>query len=213
MARIKIRGRQEYIEIENDRAKKLKLLKFGDDTHPAAAPTELVDLGDWSGELGRVVEIEMTKKDDSEARRREEEAEKQRKEKEEAERWLKLPAEEKAKPATMFETIYCLRTTGQFRGEVPADIAKKAYEIRVAWFKKNPSSTHCPQSEYPADILPPKKGTMPSNPVEALTKSMSVGDPKEVRLCKCGKELTRMQRAFCSGKCMLEAKNGGLSTE
>jgi len=154
MATIKIRGRLEPIIVDDAIAKKVKARKFGDGV-AQAQPNELVDLGEWSGEYGRIVEIEFQRKENDEARR----AEAQRKleeEKRKEEEWLKKPAEEKAKSETMFETAYAMRMFGKFRCELPPDVSKRAYEVRLQWFKDHPADWSVPSSAYPEDLLPPK---------------------------------------------------------
>lgn len=62
MANIKIKGRTESIIISNDLAKKIKLLKFGDENgNNKASSTDLIDLGEWAGEIGEIRSIEIEK--------------------------------------------------------------------------------------------------------------------------------------------------------
>lgn len=64
MALIEIKGRKEKIVIDNMRAVKIKVLRFGDiDGNGAVDPKDGIDLGDWAGEIGmiRSVEIEKSK--------------------------------------------------------------------------------------------------------------------------------------------------------
>jgi len=122
-----------------------------------ALPNELIDLGEWAGEYGRIVEIELSSKKDEVDRnaedRKREEAEIRRKE----QLFLALPPEQKAKTCVFFEVAYCTRRLNQIKCDIPAEDAKRAYDIRVEWFKNNPKSSRCPTSEYPADLVP-KKG-------------------------------------------------------
>lgn len=64
MALIFIKRRKEPIEISDERARKIKNLRFGDiDGIGKAEPTEMIDLGDeWAGELGQIIAVELTKK-------------------------------------------------------------------------------------------------------------------------------------------------------
>lgn len=61
MARIKIRGRKEPIEVDNARARSVKALIFGNtDGTGKADPHEYLDLGDaWAGMVGQVDWIEL----------------------------------------------------------------------------------------------------------------------------------------------------------
>lgn len=64
MAKIKIRGRKEAITIEDDRARQIKVLRFGNsDGIGKADPHDDLDLGDeWAGMLGQVDWIELDRK-------------------------------------------------------------------------------------------------------------------------------------------------------
>jgi hypothetical protein len=61
MARVKIRGRKDAIEIEDSRARQIKVLRFGrPDGTGKADPHDDLDLGDdWAGMLGQVDWIEL----------------------------------------------------------------------------------------------------------------------------------------------------------
>ena len=67
MAHIKIKGRLEPITVSNERAIRLKALRFGDPYKKLSpAPlTDVVDLGDWSGEIGRISEVELDRRQSS----------------------------------------------------------------------------------------------------------------------------------------------------
>lgn len=156
MALIKIRGRLEPITIDDARAKKIKERKFGVEGRvEKALPTELIDLGEWAGEYGRIVEIELSRaaepdRRDEDRKREEEEARK----KELA--FIALPPEQKAKRCVFFEVAYCTRVMGQIKCEVPQEAADRAYQVRLKWFQENPKSSRCPVAEYPADLVPPR---------------------------------------------------------
>lgn len=64
MARVKIRGRKDAIEIEDSRARQIKVLRFGKpDGTGKADPHDDLDLGDdWAGMLGQVDWIELDRK-------------------------------------------------------------------------------------------------------------------------------------------------------
>lgn len=203
MALIKIRGRADPIVIDNERAKKLKARKFGDGV-AKADPHDLVDLGDWAGEYGRITEIELDRKDTyAEAKRREEE-----KEKAETERWLALPAKEKGANTMRFKLSWSIRIK-DFKAEVPEKVLKQVQEIQTKYYEEHPKAENCPSSLY-EHLLPEKlKGAS-----LAAQKRVQAQQPNG-RKCinkKCGKELTGNIREFCSGECMLEVKNGALST-
>lgn len=151
MATIKIRGRLEPITVTDDVAKKVKDRKFGNGNVPKAEPNELLDLGDWSGEYGRIVEIELSKKpdtDDSAAKRKEEE-------KAQDEAWYALSLEEKASKLGFFKFMMSGRT-GDFRWEPTPDMEKKIVARQLEWFKANPRTFNPPTTFY-GDLLPPKK--------------------------------------------------------
>lgn len=61
MARIKIIGRREPIEIDGTEARKIKKLRFGDiDGIGKLDPNHDIDLGDaWAGKIGQIDWIEL----------------------------------------------------------------------------------------------------------------------------------------------------------
>ena len=63
MATIKIRGRREPITVDDTRARKIKVLRFGDVNGKGKAdPHEDLDLGDeWAGTIGMVEWVELGK--------------------------------------------------------------------------------------------------------------------------------------------------------
>lgn len=143
----------EPVTVDDDVAKKIKARKFGDGV-AQALPNELVDLGDWCGEYGRIVEIEIPKKvvDNTEEKRKRE-AEEQRKA---DEAWRKLPPEKKAERDVFFEVAYCTRRLGQIKCDIPEEDIKRGYDTRIAYFTANPTADRMPLSEYPEDLVPPK---------------------------------------------------------
>lgn len=64
MALVHIKKRQDPIVISNERARKIKVMRFGteaNDYKDALDPRELIDLGDlWAGEIGEIKGIELT---------------------------------------------------------------------------------------------------------------------------------------------------------
>lgn len=63
MAKIKIIGRREPIEIDNEKARAIKRMRFGDlDGNGKVDPKEDIDLGDeWAGKIGQIDWIELDK--------------------------------------------------------------------------------------------------------------------------------------------------------
>lgn len=154
MARIKIRGRFEAIEIDNARAQKVKDRKFGNNGVEKAEPQELVDLGNWAGEYGRIVEIEL------DSTRREVSAESReeihkREEKEAQETWERKTPEEKGESTGWFSFAYSSEA-GDYSARPSEKILKKARILQTAYFKKNPAVRIMPREEY-GDLLVQKK--------------------------------------------------------
>ena len=203
LAKVKIRGRSDPLFIDVSRAQKLKDRKFGLNGVEKADAFDTVDLGEWAGEYGRVVEVEMPKK---EVDSRSHQAEEQRKEREEQEKWLKLPPEQKGKGTGYFQLAYSMRV-GDFGVKVPADLLKKVEKAQVEFYRKNPTKTRMSADDY-GDLLPKKTDKSTSSPTEALGKKMAMPKPKK---CKCGAEISSTQE-MC-GKCLLDEKNGELSTQ
>lgn len=155
MANIKVRGRIDALVVEDALAKQIKERKFGVEGRvQKASSTDLLEIvhssGSWSGEYGRITEIDISRGTEVNNRREEE----RRKENERDERWLRLPAAEKAKASTTFEMSYCTRVFGKIKCEVPEEAQEAAYKIRVAYFEKNTRSFNCPASAYPETIMP-----------------------------------------------------------
>ena len=206
MGKIKIRGRLEPIEIENSRAQQIKDRKFGNNGAEKADPQDLVDLGEWSGEYSRIVEIELTKtrvdtRDTSEEAR-------EREEKVAAEKWAKLTPEEKGKSIGWFGLAYSSQL-GDYSAKPSEELTKKVQKVQAAYYKKNPTHTRVPSEAY-GKLLPEKKGTA------SLAQKMSMDNLGNGKVCqnkKCGKKLSGNLDKFCSGSCMLTAQNGELSTE
>lgn len=146
MAFIYIRGRREPIEIENDRARKIKALRFGDiNGENKADPSEMVDLGDdWAGELGKITAVEITKKpverakSDPEAEHKIEEA-----------RMLALPIETRLEQLGYgyFKLSWWMRS-GQREKEPPEAVMAEAAKASKDWYKLHPSTAFPPNSAY-----------------------------------------------------------------
>ena len=202
MARIKIRGRLEPIEMDNARAQKVKNRKFGLNGEQKAEAIDTVDLGDWAGEYGRIVEIEMTKEVNNnqsvDNRAIEEEAERKK--------WLALSPEAKAGALGRFKLSYAMRS-GNYSAEPPAELLEKAKKILLKFFTENPTALS--YGNELDELLPQKKA-------HSLAESMDMNKTLETngRKCKkCGTDLTANKKEYCSGKCQLDDKNGELSTE
>ena len=62
MAIIEIRGRREKLTIDNARALKIKTLRFGDiNGNGMADSKDGIEIGEWTGELGKIISIEIEK--------------------------------------------------------------------------------------------------------------------------------------------------------
>lgn len=154
MALIKIRGRLEPVVVDDERAKRIKERKFGKDGVGAALPNELIDLGDWAGEYGRIVEVELSKKSSDASDPMELE---KKRNKEERDKWLAQPVKYKANTVGWFKILYATRM-GDFKAEPPADVLEKVVALheRLYAADKFLIPMRIGASEY-GDLLPPKK--------------------------------------------------------
>jgi len=207
MATVKIRGRIDTIELDNVRGQNLKNRKFGLNNTAKADPLELVDLGEWAGEYGRIVEIIIPKRHEPAtvedlAKQKEAEAEA---------KFLKLDPAEKARQRTgLFKLQYAMRI-GVLKAQPPEALLKKVVEALTVYFTENPNELHASVKAF-EDLLPPKTDKSVSR--MGLAKKMSTEDKavaNGLKCKKCGTELKGNLREYCSGSCMLAAQNGEIS--
>ena len=191
MAIIVVKGRREPIELENDRAEKIKARWLGLDDTPKADPNDVVDLGVWAGEYGRIVEIEMSRVvihqnvEDSFAKQA-------REQREADERWKAMTPEAKSKATGKFKLKYLMMTKQQATPEVLAKVEKALLDF----YKKAQADIHAPDTLW-YQFLP--------RPVEPLK-------PRP-RICpSCKTKEAKKGSLYCSGKCELDSKNGQIST-
>lgn len=148
MALVYIRRKKEPIEIDNDRARKIKLLRFGDiNGNGKADPSELVDLGDeWAGELGQIAAVEITKERpavvqvDPEAERRAEEA-----------RLRAIPIEKRVDVIGFgfFKLSWWMRSGRQETQKNPPEhVMDYARRYALAYLKANPKEVSIPITVY-----------------------------------------------------------------
>lgn len=149
MAIITIRGRREPITIENDRARKIKLLRFGDLAgNGKADPGEMIDLGDeWAGEIGKISSIEISREIPKTNRNFEEETEK------EIKIFIALSPEKKGAHTGWFEIAYAMRTGFKKPSE---ELLTKVREFQIQYFRKNTTIGKIPPDAY-GELLPTKK--------------------------------------------------------
>lgn len=147
MAIIKIRGRLEEIIVSNERAIRIKQLWAGDPgKNISPSPkTDIVDLGAWTGELGRIVSIELNS---MEIKRENAVEIEQRRQDERTREWVALPAEEKAKSLSMFKTSWFVRKGMIGSKDPPDDVLEAAYQIALKFYKKNPESLFVPSNLF-----------------------------------------------------------------
>jgi hypothetical protein len=203
MATIKIRGRKEVITLDDDRAKKLKNRKFGLNQTAKADPQDLVDLGVWAGEYGRIIEIEITGRTETVDQRAKQAA----KDKAEEERWMKSKPEVKAQGVGRFKLVYASRL-GDFSAQPSKDVLKKVEKVQCEFYKKNPNTRHLPLEAY-GDLLPPVTEKSATRATVAKKMSATMANKENGRKCKkCDTPLTGNVKDYCSGSCMLAAENG-----
>ena len=194
MAKIFIKGRREPIDIENARAVIIKNRKYGLNGEQARRPEDAVDLGDWCGEYGRIMEIELTVENqlsDTEQKAREKEEQKRQDE------WLRMPPENKGRFIGKFRLAY-QAALGDFKAGVPAEAEQLVVQLQTDFYEKNPHALGVPSEVY-AHLLPDKR-----------TKAQATTEKRQCVVC--GTDLKPTLAKYCSGSCMLEDKNGQLST-
>ena len=172
MALIYIKKRREPIEVDNERARKIKLLRFGNvDGVGKVDPSELIDLGDdWAGEIGQISAVEIKKEQPREVK-----ADPMQEQREWVTAQLAMSIEERAKQMFKFKIDWFTRSHFKQK-EPPATVMEYAERIALNWFKAHPNAP-----EFPNDILEPllvkhwgvkKQGT-------GLDKRLSTGGEKD----------------------------------
>lgn len=144
---VTIRRRKEPVEVDEERGRKIKLLRFGDvDGNGKAEPDTDIDLGDeWSGKLDQIVSIEFVKvsENNGAAYNPEEDWKKH-----EAE-LLKLSPAERAESMGSFKMSWFMRSKMQQK-QPPAKVLAEAKKIATKFFEKNPRV-----ATLPSNVLEP----------------------------------------------------------
>lgn len=132
---ITIRRRKDPVEVDEERGRKIKVLRFGDvNGNNKAEPDMDIDLGDdWSGKLDQIVSIEFVRADVERTM-----SDPNIEAKQEEQRLLSLSPEERANNLGMFSISWFMRS-GMKQKEVPAKALAEAKKLAVAYFKKYPS--------------------------------------------------------------------------
>lgn len=142
MALIYIKRRKEAIEVSNERAQALKDVWIGANGKDKMDEHELVDLGEWSGEIGQIVSIEMTKIEAPKPRVQDEIEEENR-------AWLAMSPEAKGSNLGRFNLGWFTRS-GMREKNAPEEVQAKARGILIGFYSTNPNAI-----AYPSDILEP----------------------------------------------------------
>lgn len=146
---ISVRGRKEPIEVEEERGRKIKTLRFGDLNGNGKADLDTdIDLGDeWSGQLGRITAIEFVR---AEVERVEVDTE-EIKQKQYIESQLKLPPSKRGGNFGLFKISWWMRSGMRAdQKEPPAAVMKEVEKISTAYFTKHPKAY-----DLPSNILEP----------------------------------------------------------
>lgn len=135
-ARVFIKGRKEPIEIENDRARKLKILRFGDaNGNGKADPMQGIDLGDeWAGELGKISSVELERREQTKQAFDQEQSCL-----EDAMKILAIPIAERAKLVGQFKLEWFMRSNLTEK-DPPEDVVAQAQEISLGYYTENPQA-------------------------------------------------------------------------
>ena len=173
-ARVFIKGRKEPIEIENDRARKLKVLRFGDaNGNGKADPLQGIDLGDeWAGEIGKIATIELDRPAQTKKQFDQEQSCL-----EDAMKILAIPIAERAKLVGQFKLEWYMRSNLTEK-EPPAEAIAKAQEISLAYYTANPKAIRVERKLFEPLLFARfglKKG---GSLVEKLSQTMQVEQPK-----------------------------------
>ena len=91
---------------------------------------------------------------------------------------------------------------GSFSAKVPKKILDEVIKIQTKFYRSNREEMLCDAKLY--EKLLPIKGS-----AQTLSDKMSMGRTDN---CICGKKL-KDGLVYCSGKCMLDSRNGELSTK
>lgn len=148
MALIYIKRRKEPIEIDNDRARRIKAMRFGDlNGNGKLDEHELIDLGDeWAGELGQIAAVEIKKEApprpvyDPEAERRAEEA-----------KLRAIPIDKRVDAIGFgfFKLTWWMRSgRSPEHKEPPAHVMDYARRYALDYLKKNPNEVGIPINVY-----------------------------------------------------------------
>lgn len=149
MALIYIKRKREPIEVSNDRARKIKQLRFGDPDgsgNNKAEPTEMIDLGDeWAGELGQIVSVEMTKERPVAVKQNNEEVERL----EQEARLRALPIEKRVHAIGFgfFKLSWWMRS-GQREKEPPEAVMSLAEKAALDYLKEHKDATQIASNVY-----------------------------------------------------------------
>jgi hypothetical protein len=136
MALVFIKRKKEPVEISNERARRIKVLRFGDQFgENKAEPTELVDLGDeWAGEIGQIVSVEITK--DRPHEKIVEDPDKEYRAFIESQ--LKLSLRDRASQLARFSMMWFARSSFSEK-EPPQEVKDMAREAGLKWLTANPN--------------------------------------------------------------------------
>jgi len=209
MARIYIKGRREPLEIENTRAQMVKNRKLGLNNKTMADPMDMVDLGDWCGEYGRIGEIELTQTQGSRIDTYQDIADK--KERQRVKKWKAMSPQGKAEQLGAIRLSYSVRI-GDYKAEIPEELVKEIVAIRKKFYEEQPDVEKVPAELY-EHLLPPRRGNGSMTKDLAEKMSMPKNEPNGEKCKQCEKPLVDNQKDFCSGNCRVEKANGNLSTE
>lgn len=135
---ITIRRRKEPVEVDEHRARKVKLLRFGDvEGNGKADPDTDIDLGDaWSGKIDQIVSVEIVSPPRQEVEHAKADPEKEWKEHEA--RLLKQTPEQRIGELGKFKVAYFMRSKFTQK-EPPEKVLAEARKIGIAFFRKNPN--------------------------------------------------------------------------
>ena len=169
MAQIYIKRKKEPLVISNTRAIALKKMWI---ENPKSS--DLIDLGDWSGELAQIVSIEMdsdtykvpTVKDFAEENVKNRQA------------ILATPPEKRAKFLERFKLIWFTRS-GLTEKETPQDVLDKVEKIQLEYYTKEPKAYFVPSVLYEPILFARWGVKRGQNSVQMIAKKMEVDMPKE----------------------------------
>jgi hypothetical protein len=204
MAKIKIKGRMETIDISRERAEKVKVMKFGNGKPGTKMDgATLIDLDVWSGELSQIAWVDMAGESKLSDKAKDDFIKKRIKEREAEEKeWQSKSPLEKSKSCSGWANFYYARITGNCSNTLSAEQMAEVEKALLILFTKVPRHSFPPPSSIIRNLF--KIEENPSAEVEEKNNAENKTDLSTATAEKCegcGVELAKGKTRVCSGAC------------